>query len=444
MKTPIQTALEQYLQKDLSRTHMPGHKGAAFDLLAPVLPYDLTEVQGTDSLYQAEEAIAECERQYSQLYGSKGTLLSAGGSTLCIQTMLALAFLPGNELIAGRNLHVSAVNAMALLDLRPHWVYPRQNPDGIGSTLAPEDIERALVQHPNAKGVYLTSPDYFGVLSDVSTISSLCRSRNIPLLVDNAHGAHLPFLDPPCHPITQGASLCCDSLHKTMPVITGGALLHIGEEKYLPHAKQTMSMFGSTSPSYLIMLSIDRALDYIHTQCRQDLAQTARRTASLKALAQQKGFFVPGPPHLCDPTRLTLGFASVGYTGEQFGQHLRSHGIEPEYLSSVGCVLLMSSFLREQDWARVSQMLQNIHPKPSLSQGPPAPLPVAQSGITLREAIFSHSQLLPVKQCENKICACVKSPCPPGIPIVMPGERIEKNLIKTLKQYRISFLNVVK
>ncbi|MBQ4322078.1 MAG: DegT/DnrJ/EryC1/StrS family aminotransferase, partial [Oscillospiraceae bacterium] len=230
METPIQKALDAYIQKDMTRFHMPGHKGADFDLLGSVLPYDLTEVLGTDSLYDAEECIRDCEREYEALYGSHRTLLSAGGSTLCIQTMLALCAPAGSKILAGRNIHVAAVNAMGLLDLRPTWILPKPNPGGVGSTISPADVENALSADPELRAVYITSPDYFGVMSDVGAIAEICKHHHVPLLVDNAHGAHFPFLEENRHPMALGAAACCDSLHKTLPVLTGGALLHLADE----------------------------------------------------------------------------------------------------------------------------------------------------------------------------------------------------------------------
>lgn len=443
MNTPIYQALEQYRQKDMARFHMPGHKGADFDLLGAVLSYDVTEVEGTDSLYDAEECILACEQQYAQLYGSSRTLLSAGGSTLCIQTMLALAAPAGSTILAGRNIHVSAVNAMGLLDLRPRWLLPQPNPGGVGGVILPEQVEKALSHHREIRAVYLTSPDYFGIMSDIEAISEICRRHQVPLLVDNAHGAHLAFLEKNLHPMALGATACCDSLHKTLPVLTGGALLHLADPEMAAGAKQAMSMFGSTSPSYLIMLSIDRALSYIRKGLREDLAMTAERVKRFQRIAASRGFWVPPKGCLADPVRLTLGIGQAGFDRESFGRMLRGHGIEPEYLSDTGCVLLLSAFNREKDFQRLEALLE------SLPEGPGVPMEVPKTflppveGITLRQAMLGKRVLLPVEETEGRICACVKSPCPPGIPLVVPGEKLEKNMVNLAKKYGVSELYVL-
>ena len=442
MKTPIQKALEAYLQKDMARFHMPGHKGAPLDLLGPVLPYDVTEVLGTDSLYDASECIRESEREYERLDGSRRTLISAGGSTLCIQTMLALAAPAGSTILAGRNIHVSAVNAMGLLDLRPQWIFPQQNPGGVGSVILPRDVEQALAQNPEIRAVYLTSPDYFGVMSDLKTIGEICRRFSAPLLVDTAHGAHFAFLEENLHPMALGATACCDSLHKTLPVITGGALLHLADERMAQNAKQAMSMFGTTSPSYLIMLSVDRVLDYIQGDLREDLKKTGDMVKELRQLAASKGFFIP--PQRCDPTRLTLGIAQAGFDRERFGKLLRAHGMEPEYLSDTGCVLLLSVFNREKDMDRLWRMLRSLPDRePAFVDIPKVERPVC-SALTLRQALLGEREELEVSQLEGRICACVKSPCPPGIPLAVPGEKLEKNMLILMKKYGIDTLYVVK
>lgn len=440
MNTPIQKAMDAYIDKNMARFHMPGHKGAPFDMLASILSYDLTEVQGTDSLYDAEECIRACEREYERLYGSCRTLLSAGGSTLCIQTMLALAAPAGSTILAGRNIHVAAVNAMGLLDLRPEWILPKQNPGGVGSIIEPDMVEKALSQNADIRAVYITSPDYFGVMSDIRGIAEVCKRFSVPLLVDNAHGAHFAFLEKNVHPIALGASMCCDSLHKTLPVLTGGALLHIADPQMAQEAKQAMSMFGTTSPSYLIMLSADRALSYIYEQIREDLAKITEIVAKFRNLAASKGFFIPSQ---CDPTRLTLGIAQAGFDSESFGQLLRSYQIEPEYLSATGCVLLLSAFNREEDFQRLYHMLEDIPNKLPAEVSVPQIMLSERSNMTLRQAMLGEKKLLSVEKLEGHICACVKSPCPPGIPLVVPGERIDRNMCRMLQQYCVKELQVV-
>ncbi|MEG2039206.1 MAG: DegT/DnrJ/EryC1/StrS family aminotransferase, partial [Oscillospiraceae bacterium] len=290
-KTPLRKAVEEYLEYDFSRLHMPGHKGVAPSAIDLGAMYDITEFEGSDSLYAPTGCILELEKRFSELYCTETSLLSAGGSTLCIQAMLALVAKPDCTLIAGRNIHISAVNAMALLGINPYWVYPEKcDNDPLIGRISPAAIQAALEKNPDAVGVYITSPDYFGVISDIKAISLICERYSVPLLVDNAHGAHLAFLKPRLHPIRLGASMCCDSLHKTLPVLTGGALLHILDKRFAGDAKRCMSIFGSTSPSYLIMLSADNCMGLLEQDLPLLLELTVARVQALQQTALNKGF----------------------------------------------------------------------------------------------------------------------------------------------------------
>ena len=268
--TPLKRALDEYIRQDYARLHMPGHKGASISPFGELMAYDVTEVEGTDSLFEDDGPLKELEEIFTRLYDTKGTVMSAGGSTLCIQAMLRMVAKKKGRILAGRNIHAAAVNAMALLGLEPVWVYPNRkqeerligeiSPDAIRSVLEKEKQEGTL---DSLCAVYVTSPDYFGVMSDIRSIAQIAHEYGLPLLVDNAHGAHLHFLKEEYHPMQLGADLCCDSLHKTMPALTGAALLHTSDAKYCPQMKGAMTVFGSTSPNYLIMLSIDLSLIHI-------------------------------------------------------------------------------------------------------------------------------------------------------------------------------------
>jgi arginine decarboxylase len=442
MGTPLYDALRAYIARDTARFHMPGHKGAPIEPFGAVTAYDLTEVPGTDSLYEASGPIREAERRLSALYGTADTLLSAGGSTLCIQAMLALVAREGGKVIAGRNLHIAAVNAMALLGLEPYWIYPDgSSGEGIGGRISPDAVVQALNDCPDAAAVYVTSPDYFGVCSDIAGLAAVCHARGVPLLVDNAHGAHLRFLPEPIHPIGLGADLCCDSLHKTLPALTGAALLQVGNPAYVPAARAKLALFGSTSPSYLIMLSIDRCIEYMETAASADLHRTILRVQELADLARRQGLRLP--QGLCDPTRLSLLFGGTDLTAARCGEVLRDQGCEPELLCGAGCVLLLSAFNRPGDFARLRRALEGLCCRPQ-PNAPADPLPRPQRAVSLRQAVLGESERLPVEKTIGRISAQSGSVCPPGIPLVVAGERIDKNVLKALKNYGIDSLLVLK
>lgn len=410
MKTPLHDAVGAYIAAGRARFHMPGHKGAGG------LQWDITEVEGCDSLYEASGPIWELEQEAARIYGAGAALLSAGGATLCIQTMLAVCG-AGRKIITSRGIHRSALNAMILLDQQPVWVYPESWGWFLGP-YAPEKIEEALQQEPEAAGVYITSPDYFGVMSDIEAIAQVCRRYGKPLLVDNAHGAHLKFLPGGKHPMDCGAAMCADSLHKTLPAMTGAAALYLSDGSRQAEARRFMSLFGSTSPSYPILLSCETALAWAEEKGRQGFAGTAERFQELSQTA--KAF--PQPPKM-DPAKLTIAYGPY-CTKEAFGKWVRGYRIEPEYIGGGACVFMGNPFNREEDYRKLEKALKEYEP---ISQGiepPPLPPPL-RTVVPLRQAAFSPAKEILLEESPGHIAARESSPCPPGIPAVMCGEEID-------------------
>jgi arginine/lysine/ornithine decarboxylase len=436
------TAMKDYAEKDMARFHMPGHKGRLDNkFFGEASRYDLTEIDGLDSLYSPTGCIQDAEAKLSEIYNSDASLLSAGGSTLCIQTMLALALKPGDKLVCGRNCHTAAVNAMALLGLEPRWAYPKaESSVGLAEPVAAGEIAYVLAENPNAKAVYLTSPDYYGGICDISAISAICRWYSVPLLVDNAHGAHLAHMRPNLHPIALGADMCCDSLHKSLPVLTGGAALHIKGEGYAKDAKRRMALFGSTSPSYLIMASVESALERLEGDLPAGLEATAKEIARLEARAKCRGFCVSANRQ--EPLRLVIGFFAMGYARAEFLELLQAAKIEPEMCDSGWCVFLASPYNRPEDFAALESFIDSLpkkkpHPAPKTLEHRPKRI------MSLWEATFAPSEEIPLLQAIGRISSSCVSPCPPGLPVVMPGEEIDENLAAVLKRYGISRLNVL-
>lgn len=426
---PIEKSLEEYIGKDFSRFHMPGHKGAKN--FPEYYKYDVTEVEGTDSLFESSEAIAETEERFSKIYNSGASLLSAGGSTLCIQGMLATALSPGDELIAARNCHASAVNTMALLDLKTEWINPRDL----------RGARKAFEEHPNAKAVYITSPDYFGVLSDIKAFADLAHEFGAKLLVDNAHGAHLHFFPTEMHPVSLGADMCADSLHKSLPVLTGGALLHLKDGSLRDAAKRKMRLFGSTSPSYLIMLSADRCAEYLETKARADFAMLNGKVANLRYKAFEHG--LAPKTRGVEPARLTLSVRSTEMTAEEFGKKLREHGIEPEYVNDDWAVLMASPFNTERDFERVASFIEDTVGngfsafEERLSKMP-------EKAMSIRKASFAESEEIAAENSVGRVAAALNLPCPPCIALAVPGEIINEETAALLLKYGVHKISVVK
>lgn len=442
-RTPIYDFLQQYRDSGISRLHMPGHKGIFPPLTQETLyALDITEIQGADSLFECSGILREAEENAARLYHSARTLYSAGGSTLCIQTMLSLVRSRGSKIILARNSHKAAINAMALLGLEPVWLYPHKLDNTVfPGIISPEQVRQALQEHPDAAAVYLTSPDYFGILCDVRGIKNECERFSVPLLVDNAHGAHL-CTENAMHPIAQGADLCCDSVHKTLPALTGAALLHIGNPELIPGAKENMSLFGSTSPSYLIMLSTELALDWLEREGSAAFSLLRHRVKRLEALFQALGFSTPDA-YRRDASRIVLDTFSGGYSGNEFAALLRKAKIEPEFVSDGAVVLLTSPFNPEEDFVRLGEFAATLSTRKPIHSLSPS-LPAPQRVLRVREAVLSPFELVEIERAAGRICADARISCPPGVPVIVPGERIDKKIMNILKMYGINDIKVVK
>lgn len=439
MNPPLFAALGRYLDKKRERLHMPGHKGLLPAPLDGCAPYDLTELPDTGCLYDGEGAPVETEACFSALYGSGATLLSAGGSTLCIQAMLSLYCPEGSRVLMTRAAHHAAVNAAALLNLEPVWLFPDEI-TGVQTParISPQAVEAALSQHPDVSAVYLTSPDYFGSLCDIGAMADIAHHHGKPLLVDNAHGAHLIFFEG-LHPMALGADACCDSLHKTLPALTGAALLHLKEASRAADARRRMATFGSTSPSYLILLSADLLLPEWE-RLRSGYTALAQAVAQLRDTALEKGVWATraDTPDLVDPVRIPLLFAQ----GQRDAAKalLADCDIEAEYLSARHIVLIPGP---QNNLTPVTALIERL---PASKEAPSLSRPVCypQRVLSLRQAVLSAAERLPLSEAVGRVAAAPVSPCPPGVALLMPGERLD-NLAKiALKTAGVESLFVVK
>jgi len=315
MDTPICDFVREYSLSNALRLHMPGHKGSS---VLGMEQLDITEIDGADSLYEASGVIAKSEDNASRLFGCP-TFYSTEGSSQCIRAMLYLTLLYARMkekkpiVAAVRNVHRTFLTAVAMLDMEVQWLYPKNQTSYLSCELSAKELDSYLgsaAEKPAA--VYLTSPDYLGTVSDISALAEICHRHDVLLLVDNAHGAYLKFLKESMHPIDLGADMCCDSAHKTLPVLTGGAYLHISGklENLCRQAKNALAMFGSTSPSYLILQSLDAANTYL-AKCRQIFTDYIPMVDSLKKRLSAHGFEL----HANEPMKLTVAAKSYGYTG---------------------------------------------------------------------------------------------------------------------------------
>lgn len=441
MKTPIVSFLKSYQEKSPVRMHMPGHKGAG---ILGFEGMDLTEIYGADELFAAEGIIKESEQNASSLFGCP-TYYSTQGSTLCIQTMCTILCQDAKskgkkpKILAGRNAHRSFIHAAALLDFEIEWLYG--NSDYLSCKIHAEDLEKAIIEsHPTA--VYLTNPDYLGNLLDIKSLASVCKKHNVLLAIDNAHGAYLRFLEPSLHPIDLGADLCCDSAHKTLPVLTGGAYLHLSDslnQVWKNDVKHFMEYFSSTSPSYLIMASLDATNEVLDTTFKKSLSECIQRVDGLKNTLIQHGYTILSG----EPMKITISTKEFGYTGNEIANLLMECDIYPEFYDSDYIVLMPSPYNTKDDLKRLETCLCGIERKPLLINKPPK-LEQSKKAMNVRQALFSSSITLDVSKSLGQVCSSVTVSCPPAILPVIPGEVISESSIEVMKYYGIETVRVVK
>ena len=441
MKTPIVSFLKSYQEKSPVRMHMPGHKGAG---ILGFEGMDLTEIYGADELFAAEGIIKESEQNASNLFGCP-TYYSTQGSTLCIQTMCTILCQDAKskgkkpKILAGRNAHRSFIHAAALLDFEIEWLYG--NSDYLSCKINEEDLEKAIIESlPTA--VYLTNPDYLGNLLDIKSLASVCKKHNVLLAIDNAHGAYLRFLEPSLHPIDLGADLCCDSAHKTLPVLTGGAYLHLSDslnQVWKNDVKHFMEYFSSTSPSYLIMASLDAANEVLDTTFKNSLFECIQRVDGLKNTLVQHGYTILSG----EPMKITISTKEFGYTGNEIANLLMECDIYPEFYDSDYIVLMPSPYNTKDDLKRLETCLCGIEGKPILVNKPPK-LEQSKKAMNVRQALFSSSITLDVSKSLGQVCSSVTVSCPPAILPVIPGEVISESSIEVMKYYGIETIRVVK
>lgn len=445
MNTPICDFVKAYADKNSLRLHMPGHKGTGF-LGAEKL--DITEIEGADILYNADGIIKESEENAASLFGSAKTLYSAEGSSLSVRAMLYLTVLYARSvgkrpfIAAGRNAHKSFITAAALMDIDVAWIFPEHRNSIISCEITPEALDgflKKLEEKPVA--VYLTSPDYLGNILDIKKMAEVCQKHGCLLLVDNAHGAYLRFLHISRHPISLGADICCDSAHKTLPVLTGGAYLHISNKapKVLSLlAENSMSLFASTSPSYLILQSLDMANRYLSDGYKERLDEFISNVDELKNHLADKGFKLVGD----EPLKITISPKEYGYNGYELSRILSENGITCEFCDPDFIVMMLTPEIGKCGLDRIEKALSSVIKRDAVTTTAPIFSPPARV-LSLKDALFSPSKNIPLNMCCGKVLADITVSCPPAIPIAVCGERLNSDVIRCFEYYGISDCNVI-
>lgn len=445
MDTPICDFVNKYKSNNNLRLHMPGHKGKAF---IGCESGDITEIDGADVLYHSRGIIRQSEENAASLFGTARTLYSAEGSSLSIRAMLYLVagYARSNNkslrIAAGRNAHKTFVTAAALMNFTVDWLYS-ETCSGLASCIVtPIQLEgyfNSCEDMPVA--LYITSPDYLGNISDIRGISAVCQRHGVLLIVDNAHGAYLNFLPESRHPIALGADMCCDSAHKTLPVLTGGGYLHISAnapDMFVRNADRAMAFFASTSPSYLILQSLDAANRYLADEYSARINELCAELGLLKSHLVNLGWTLTSD----EPLKVTVMPKSFGYTGEELAGLLAENSIVCEFCDPDYTVMMFTPEITSNDIRRLKEAFDVIKRKEAILTAPPPILP-KEVRMSLNEAMLLPCREADVRSCMGRISAVPLVSCPPAIPIVVCGEVIDEAAVKCFAYYGIYKCTVI-
>lgn len=433
--------LEQHVREHRVSFHVPGHHNGTVmddrlpDAFAKVMPYDLTELAHLDDLHDASGIIEQAERALGNLYASNSKWL-VNGSTVGNWSMLAAAVKRGERVYVQRNSHKSVWNAIEWLGLKPVLLTPTiERGTGIPTVVTLDTVEQAIQEFPGGRAVMLTSPTYYGDMADIRAISDYLTSFDIPLLVDEAHGAHLihPQL-PRRSAIFEGASAVVQSAHKTLPALTMGAWVHYKDNIDEARLKHALSSFQTSSPSYLIMASLDYARSYLERLTNEQWSAIQKSHAQFVLELKRAGFVVKVGD---DFTKVTI--LTYPKNGLIFSQHLASIGIDIE-LAAVDHVLFCLPFreIKKQEiehWIKLIKKAsthvpiieddETIFPFPQTERV--SELHTSETALPMQRVLFD--------QAIGLISAETVIPYPPGIPWILKGERITEEKIRVLRKW---------
>ena len=459
--------LKAYKDSRIYPFHMPGHKRlqlggikgetarSGMDFPNPFF-VDITEVEGFDNLHHAQGILKQSMEWAARVYGADRTWYLINGSTCGILASVCGCTRPGGHILMSRNCHKAAYHAAYINHLRTSYVYPQDLPGlGIQGGILPEDVEKALEEHRDIQAVFIVSPTYDGVVSDVSKIADIVHRKGIPLIVDEAHGAHFRFGKWfPDSALDMGADAVIQSVHKTLPSLTQTALLHIkGNYVNSRNIERYLSIFQSSSPSYVFMASIENSIFVMDRMQRErdsvqmkeyeaHLMDLRRRLASMKNLRLvDRDIVGMGGVWDLDVSKIVVSTRGTALSGADLSSILREkYHLEMEMCGADYVTAITTVFDSPEGLQRLGDSLEEIDADVtgtpgSREDGPAGYGMRAQAQCCLREAMESPSRPVLLKGSEGKISAEFVYLYPPGIPILAPGENIARNILDVIEEY---------
>ncbi len=454
--------LQKYSDECNLRFHMPGHKGKKEileEIAENMQTYDVTEVDGTDNLHNPAYIIKNTQNKIAEIYGVKNSYMLVNGTTSGIISAILTATNPKDSILVQRDCHKSVFSAAILGDLRLEFIYPRFNEDfnlNIGIDL--NELESKLKQNPNIKAVVLTYPTYYGICCDIKKAAKIIHNNNKILIVDEAHGSHLNFVNQlPVSAEKVGADIVIQSTHKTLPALTQSSVLHVCSEKINKDKLQKiLAMIQSSSPSYILMSSIENAVNYMESKgknrlnknidiIRKEAYEAAKR--GIKVITKDIVNKIDGFDF--DETKVLLSLDNVGISGIELEKILREKFKIQVEMSDITYINAFVTAADESDEIKklfdsvINIYESNKQKNKVRSQVKISSLPRLNKKLSIRDAFYKESYKKQLKYSYNCISADFIIPYPPGIPIVCPGEIISEEIIDILTKMIKNDINII-
>lgn len=459
LKTPLLNSLKHYNNQIQFRMHMPGHKSQKeiyenIGFTDSILELDLTEVEGVDSLFHPQGSIKEAQKIAAELYGTKESRFLTNGASVGIIASIMSVVGEGDEIIVPRNAHRSVYNALILTGAKPVYLIPEIDfTSVIAMGIKPQEVEIALENHPRAKGVLLTHPNFYGLCSDIERIAKIVHKYNKILIVDEACGSHLKFHEQfPLSGIDAGADLIIHGTHKNLPALTQSGILHINSDR-VDHHKLTEALIilQSSSPSYILLSSLEIALGIVNEKGGILFQKLYENINWFKeALTGIEGICIVSNHNLeklsiesHDFSKVILNFNRLNIGGYQVESILaKKYGIQCELSDSKNILLTFTIVDSKETYIHVLNALKEIVSEAEVIDDNAVLLEVQwhlpELVFTPKEAWGRKYEEIRVEHCLGRVSMETKSPFPPAVPIIRPGERVDSEVLKLLKLFNAS------
>ena len=449
MDMPLVRAMLQYKNEDVYPLHTPGHKGGRGmerllrQELGGSVAMDVSLMSELDDIHEPESYIKEAQALAARIYGSDACFWAVNGTSQAIHVMLMTALEPGARLPLPRNAHRSVAGGLILGGIEAVYLQPEYSAEfGIQLQVTPAAVAAALDKDSSIKAVLLTSPNYYGVAADVAAIAQICHERGIVLLVDEAHGPHLGFSETlPPSALQCGADACAQSTHKILGAMTQCSMLHVqGARLDLERAADVMSVLTTTSPNYLLLASLDAARAQVQARGRQMAEQAVAAASKLRELCRAHSGLKVLEEADCgglrlDRIKVTVNFANWGYTGVEVGEALRRARVAVELVDAQNVLFLVTYADVTGDYdealGRIDALLSELeqHKRDPQAAASVGAVPVTSSALRLRDVFYAQKRAVALEDAVGCVCGEQVSFYPPGIPVLLPGEVISREIV---------------